>query len=122
MKEIITSPYLIIFREMTRTNTVHVRNLLTEQDRSIETLNCALLKECLQAKEPAQIIHKYGYSCVSKHLAEKFLIDADLVWMQHNYEQAEIEIGTQCDFNCVFCPVSFQQKKKKLCLWPCLPK
>ncbi|WP_438768626.1 radical SAM/SPASM domain-containing protein (plasmid) [Bacillus cereus] len=112
-KQVVTSKYLVFFKNIGCEDLI-LQNLLTTKNFDLQKININLLRECLNPTDLDILKGKYGEKIVDDYIAEKLLLDQELVWEQLNIKQVQIEINSDCNLKCRFCPVSLEPKPKRV--------
>ena len=64
----------------------------------------AALMECRIPTSRQKLAAKYSDECIRSLEQERMLLDSQRVWQEHDVRIAEVEIGTQCNWRCEYCP------------------
>ena len=102
----ITSPYIFPYNSNGRV----VYSLFHDQEFSISSSQKQLLLHC-RKKQPIDIV-MLNHACHDiEYLKKNHLIFVtDSLWEQYNIKYAEIEINSNCNYRCEYCP-NYQYKK-----------
>lgn len=102
------SPYLIVLKDIYNTNKSVLRDLLMHRDFDIDCFE--LLNNLQNPVQYESAVSMYGKERIDYMLANNLLLDAQDIWLRTNIDSLEIEICSNCNWRCQYCPVSNQPK------------
>ena len=104
MELLTTSPYLAENTLETKPGVHTIYHFLTNRTETVDELSFAMLERCLTPTSRRTLLQEYGSSRLLPLLEGKLLLDSEQVWQAHEVRIVEIEIGTQCNWRCEYCP------------------
>lgn len=101
---LMTSPYLAesTLEPIHRLHTIY--NFLTNRNEMVDVASLAILKRCLSPTSERELIQEFALSRLEPLIRQRLLLDSERVWQEHDVRVVEIEIGTQCNWRCEYCP------------------
>lgn len=91
-----------------------IKNLLTTEDFDLSVINLDLLRDSLKPIDINILKEMYNEEIIEDYLNKRLLIEAQNVWNQTNIKQVQIEINSDCNLKCRFCPVSIEPMPKNI--------
>lgn len=99
------SPYIYCLKN----NKVY--SAITEKGYPISEDELNLLEYCRGPRERKELIEKYGNKTVMECIEKDYLVSGTQKWELKNVRYAEIETSTQCNWKCLYCPVSVNKRE-----------
>lgn len=111
MKRIRVSPFSMFHvqgDEYYINNTKHTEKVILTET------NVKILHMCQQPIPIEKLQQEFGFEEINSLCDAGILIDADLVWKYTYVKVMDIEISTNCNWKCSFCPLHQKSKGKKV--------
>lgn len=109
-EEYVASPYNTF--SLSNSRRWIVRNLESMEEVGKEEFD--ILEKCKTAISYSDLIDEYGVIRIDELISKHFLVKATEKWRISNVLNAEIETTTICNNRCVYCPVRYDPKPKKV--------
>jgi len=110
--EFVVSPYIYYTRE--KSNEIMLNNILVGEKSVINNKIEKLIIECKTKKKYQWLIEKFGGQLVDEAIDNKIILEEDKKWNSTRYRYIEIEINTDCNYRCEYCPVRNEPKERKV--------
>ncbi len=103
---LVTSPYLLENSFESKPDGHSIYNFLTHRTQTVSRPAYEALMQCRSPRPEQELVAQYGDGYVRSLQEARMLLQRDKVWQEHDVGIAEIEIGTQCNWRCEYCPQS----------------
>lgn len=105
---LIRSPFLHLI-SINEKNCI-IDNFLVLNKQNVDTEFLKLLDFCTPKRSKSDILSYFPVWLVNKALEMRLLLPYDTIFNPNAFEFAEIEINTNCNYRCAFCPTSIFHK------------
>lgn len=110
--EFVASPYIYYTRE--RNNEILLNNILVGEKSIVNSKIAKLLEECKSKKNYEYLVKMFGEQLVNEAIDNKIILEEEKKWNSTRYRYIEIEINTDCNYRCEYCPVRNEPKDRKV--------
>lgn len=106
LQYLITSPYILPYN----TEGTVVYSFFHDQAFPIGSSQKQLLLQCKKKQPIDVVVQKHGHRDINYLIENRLIFNADSLWTQYNIKYAEIEINSNCNYRCEYCPNIHYQK------------
>lgn len=104
-----TNPYLVAWKHLHGKYKLY--SMLDEISVMIDSEQMRLLQYCLQEKSWEDIGLRYADDLIQEAIQRQWIVQQDMLCRQYNINLIELEVNTQCNYRCDYCPEKSHPKK-----------
>lgn len=111
-KTFVISPY-IFFKNENEDN-VLVNDILNKRQFCISDKAIAIMKACENSTDHKDLVNEFTAEDVQYAIDNELILEKTSMWNRSGFKKVEIEINTDCNYRCEYCPVRKDPKKRKI--------